>query len=199
MKLLLAFLCAASANTVTTHTATIKITGTINAPWKANSASDDNSLGGAATDGNVAKRTEYQKELCTALLKTTEFKTKFGSSTCTAVISKATGLTTPPVLDTAGSKVVFTLTGYKTSKTTAAEVKTEVEALWSTATLSLSITPANTQLTGVANVNAPTLAKATAWASSEAPVTATTTTKKSGAVEVCASISMIILGFMNVL
>jgi len=208
MKLLLAFLCAANANT---HTATITITGTINVPWQLDaSASNLNSLGGAeGADGNAAKRTTYQNELCAALLRTTQFaSSKFGASPCTAAISQATGATTPAVLDNNGSKVVFILKGYKTSKTTAATVKTEVQALWSTSTLPLTISPTTKsqfQLAQFSTINSPTLTKATTWAESQTPVkvtattTATTTTKKSGAVEVCASISMIILGFMNVL
>jgi hypothetical protein len=209
MKLLLAFLCAANAQT-NTHTATITITGTINVPWQLDaSASNLNSLGGAeGADGNAAKRTTYQNELCAALLRTTQFaSSKFGASPCTAAISQATGATTPAVLDNDGSKVVFTLTGYKTSKTTAATVVTEVQALWSASTLPLTISPVTSQFTeaNLSTINSPTLTKATTWAESQTPVkvtattTATTTTKKSGAVEVCASISMIILGFMNVL
>ena len=71
MKLVLAFICAASAQTLT-HTSEITIVGTINKPWQlASGDSPTNSL--ARAEQQV--RTAYGKEICTS------FVTKYDTAT----------------------------------------------------------------------------------------------------------------------
>merc|ERR1719210_824896 len=208
MKLLLAFLCAANAAT-NTHTATVTLTGSINVPWSTGAAATNlDSLGGSASDTttNVAKRTKLQKQLCTAILDIKKFRGK--ATACTSVISDGSGSNaTPSVPNNEGSKVVFTMTGFKTNKTTTTAVNTEIDALWPTGEtgVALNVVPTAGDWSN-ANVRTPIFTKATTWraASNVVKSTATTTTKAttkttSGALGVCASVSMMILGFMNVL
>merc|ERR1712117_740773 len=180
---LASFICAAFA---TTHTAQITVNGYIDKAWEVTS---NPSASNSIKSGTAANRAAYGKEICNAFDTAYDTATNKVLSGCSAVFSEPeTARTNAP--KTTHTKVVLTMT-FLTDKTTAAAAKTAFEALYDGADKQLTITSATAAFGTDDFGDNPTLKASTTTA-------APTTTAKSGAIEVCASISMMILGFMNV-